>query len=946
MSQALPTPGGDVGTWGYMLNGFLEVSLNSDGTLNTTAVGSALPTPISTANLGTGTASSSNFLRGDGTWAVPPTASNATASSTGLVQLAGDLGGSGTTATAPTLAATTNVESIISANATVTSKAPIANPTFTGKVTTPALQVTTGAGTANQVLTSDTSGNATWGSLSVSGSYVPLAGSAFVLFGHSLAASGGVTGNYTTRGWHSLLAAMTRGHIWDQAVGGAVLAKAALTRTTTGFGGITQVLQGLVPNPDTGINWRGTYSGSVYYAPNDGVYSSGNWYRCESNTGQTGIAPPGGAWIQVTAGGAVSLTGEAAMPTYLPIQRIPIIWFGNNDVGMVYQGNDQPFLSAMETSLARACASAYYDAGSTMVAYAGGTFTNVPNNYVGAGTSIEVIPNTPGATITFITPSDWPGGYVDFQFGLAQAPEGTMAFTVDGTNTNVLNSGTSSSNVANFSSPFRNHVDLTSLTTALTSGVAVTSLAVLATPDGINSGDTIVVGQPGSTDTFTATSTLAAGVTSIPVTSHAPTNNHAIGDSVYDSASESYEWSSLAVIVVRIPTTAGQHTVVGTVTSGATMANTYFNGVALESPNPPPIIVGSLAYLENYQIYWNSRLVNDALIDTWNTALQSLVAQFSTAHYVDATTVLRPGARLTTGLTASQSGITSLAVAALPYAIASGDEIMIGSGLTQQQVVASGAAAIGATSIPVTSFTSTYAQGVGTWVYDSTVTGPSFYLDGVHPSDYGHSLVAQLVLQAVEAATSSMSMAQLARFSTPIGEQKIVQRYQGTAPTVGTGTANAWARVGTVMLTLPADPGDVIEIDYDWLLNPVSGLESWMDLATWNPFPSTPINYLSGSTFAGNAGSSGLGGDSVGAKATNGFTPWQRQAQSATDYVPHTGRVWYVVQPADIINGFVNFVLYGATASTTTTTILTASPNMMLWSATNTGPMSFNAEAA
>lgn len=41
-------------------------------------------------------------------------------------------------------------------------KAPLASPTFTGKVTTPALQVTTGAGTANQVLTSDISGNATW----------------------------------------------------------------------------------------------------------------------------------------------------------------------------------------------------------------------------------------------------------------------------------------------------------------------------------------------------------------------------------------------------------------------------------------------------------------------------------------------------------------------------------------------------------------------------------------------------------------------------------------------------------------------------------------------------------------------------------------------------------------------------------------------------------------
>lgn len=52
--------------------------------------------------------------------------------------------------------AVTNLTSDLSA------KAPTASPTFTGKVTTPALQVTTGAGVANQVLTSDTSGNATW----------------------------------------------------------------------------------------------------------------------------------------------------------------------------------------------------------------------------------------------------------------------------------------------------------------------------------------------------------------------------------------------------------------------------------------------------------------------------------------------------------------------------------------------------------------------------------------------------------------------------------------------------------------------------------------------------------------------------------------------------------------------------------------------------------------
>ena len=124
MAARLPTPGGDDGDWGAILNDFLLVSHNTDGTLlaggiqgaggvtsvntinpqsngNVTLtasnVGAVPASQIGSANgvasldgsghvpsgeLGNGTASSSNYLRGDGTWAVPNGGSSSLASDT------------------------------------------------------------------------------------------------------------------------------------------------------------------------------------------------------------------------------------------------------------------------------------------------------------------------------------------------------------------------------------------------------------------------------------------------------------------------------------------------------------------------------------------------------------------------------------------------------------------------------------------------------------------------------------------------------------------------------------------------------------------------------------------------------------------------------------------------------------------------------------------------
>lgn len=199
MVARLPTPGGDDGDWGDILNTFLEVSLNSDGTIQPTAltqaggvtsVNSITPSngnvALTPAAIGSGTPSSSNFLRGDGTWAVPSggvtldsTAGDIQPDTTTGTSVAGSVGKAADAGHQHSLVShdhsTTakggNIpeSSVTNLTTDLAAKAPIASPTFTGKVTTPALQVTTGAGTALQVLTSDSSGNATWANQLVEG---------------------------------------------------------------------------------------------------------------------------------------------------------------------------------------------------------------------------------------------------------------------------------------------------------------------------------------------------------------------------------------------------------------------------------------------------------------------------------------------------------------------------------------------------------------------------------------------------------------------------------------------------------------------------------------------------------------------------------------------------------------------------------------------------------
>ena len=138
----LPVPGADAGTWGDVLNGFLAIAHNPDGTLKSSAVNTTINNASSstagvvqlTGDLGGSSSSPSvvkirghqvasttpaanQILKFDGTQWAPAAESgapDATTTSKGVVQLAGDLSG---TATAPTIASGAIDDSHISASA-------------------------------------------------------------------------------------------------------------------------------------------------------------------------------------------------------------------------------------------------------------------------------------------------------------------------------------------------------------------------------------------------------------------------------------------------------------------------------------------------------------------------------------------------------------------------------------------------------------------------------------------------------------------------------------------------------------------------------------------------------------------------------------------------------------------------------------------------------------
>ena len=111
MTTRLPQPGSDNGTWGTILNDFLSIEHNTDGTLKIRTDGTIRTTLSTLTDVNTAGATNNQVLSynlSSATW-IPMTVTSTTVSDAsntakGIIQLAGDLGGSNNAAT-PTISA-------------------------------------------------------------------------------------------------------------------------------------------------------------------------------------------------------------------------------------------------------------------------------------------------------------------------------------------------------------------------------------------------------------------------------------------------------------------------------------------------------------------------------------------------------------------------------------------------------------------------------------------------------------------------------------------------------------------------------------------------------------------------------------------------------------------------------------------------------------------------
>jgi len=274
----------------------------------------------------------------------------------------------------------------------------------------------------------------------------------------------------------------------------------------------------------------------------------------------------------------------------------------------------------------------------------------------------------------------------------------------------------------------------TTLSAQITSGATVTSLTVAALTNAVSSGNVLQVSYGGSSQNFTASAGAAVGATSVAVTSVTATATLPINSRVLNTSGN----ASAATTECADAKT----------TSSPVAGATYGTQLNFNAITNNPLCQAMLFYVQEQSATGKNYC--------WYGRGSSASPSPDSNGQCRTPTTATLSSTLGTG-----SPITSLPVAALTGNVKSGDSIVLTEGSNTQTFVASAAAYINDTSIPVSALTPNYAYTSAATVKDTTAFSA---LDGdatdtISSFDTGHPQTGRIQLYPVTANNTTNNAA-------------------------------------------------------------------------------------------------------------------------------------------------------------------------------------------